>query len=34
MCSDGTYYYVATLTGITNEVKQEKGFIELINGKR
>ena len=34
MCSDGTYYYVAGITGITNEVKQEKGFIELINGKR
>jgi gliding motility-associated-like protein len=31
MCSDGTYYFVAVATGITNEIKEEKGFIELID---
>jgi gliding motility-associated-like protein len=33
MCSDGTYYYVAVATGITGEVKEDKGFIELISGR-
>ena len=34
MCSDGTYYYVATANSITNETRIEKGWIELINAKR
>lgn len=31
-CSDGTYYFVAKANSITNEIREEKGFIQLLSG--